>query len=51
MLVPAETVVLCAGQVEMRELAADYVIGGAREARELDAERAMREGVEPGARL
>ena len=51
MLVPAETVVLCAGQVEMRELAADYVIGGAREARELDAERAIRDGVELGARL
>ena len=51
MLVPAETVVLCAGQVEKRELAAHHVIGGAREARELDAERAMREGVELGARL
>ena len=50
-LVPADTVVVCAGQVEKRALPAHHVIGGAREARELDAERAMREGVELGARL
>jgi hypothetical protein len=32
-------------------LPARHLIGGAREAGELDAERAMREGVELGARL
>ena len=49
--VPADTVIVCAGQVERRELAAPHVIGGARKAGELDAERAMREGVELAARL
>ncbi|HEY5897220.1 MAG TPA: NADPH-dependent 2,4-dienoyl-CoA reductase [Burkholderiales bacterium] len=50
-LVPADTIVLCAGQVSRRALSGKHVIGGAREAGELDAERAMREGVELGARL
>lgn len=50
-VVAADTVVLCAGQVARRELPAQHLIGGAREAGELDAERAMREGVELGARL
>ena len=50
-VVVADTVVLCAGQVAKRELPAHHVIGGAREAGELDAERAMLEGVALGARL
>jgi 2,4-dienoyl-CoA reductase (NADPH2) len=49
-VVAADTVVVCAGQVATRELPG-HPIGGAREAGELDAERAMREGVELGARL
>ncbi len=50
-VVAADTIVICAGQLARRELPARHVIGGAREAGELDAERAMREGVELGARL
>jgi 2,4-dienoyl-CoA reductase (NADPH2) len=50
-IVEADTVVVCAGQVSRRELAGHHVIGGAREAGELDAKRAMREGAELGARL
>jgi 2,4-dienoyl-CoA reductase (NADPH2) len=50
-VIAADTVVVCTGQVAKRELPAQHVIGGAREAGELDAERAMREGVELGARL
>ena len=50
-LVPADTVILCAGQVSRRPLAASHVIGGAREAGELDAKRAMLEGAELAARL
>ncbi len=50
-LVPADTVILCAGQVSRRPLAARHVIGGAREAGELDAKRAMLEGAELAARL
>jgi 2,4-dienoyl-CoA reductase (NADPH2) len=50
-LVPADTVILCAGQVSRRPLAARHVVGGAREAGELDAKRAMLEGAELAARL
>ncbi|HEX5476647.1 MAG TPA: FAD-dependent oxidoreductase, partial [Burkholderiales bacterium] len=50
-LVPADTVVLCAGQEPRRELSGVHLIGGAREAGELDAKRAMLEGAELGARL
>jgi 2,4-dienoyl-CoA reductase (NADPH2) len=50
-LVPADTVILCAGQVSRRPLAARHVIGGAREAGELDAKRAMLEGAELAAQL
>ena len=50
-IVPADTVVICAGQLSRREVHGDHVIGGAREAGELDAKRAMREGAELGARL
>jgi 2,4-dienoyl-CoA reductase (NADPH2) len=53
-LVPADTIVVCAGQVS-RRLIGDgphfHLIGGARQAGELDAERAMREGVELAAAL
>jgi 2,4-dienoyl-CoA reductase (NADPH2) len=50
-VVPADTVIICAGQVPRREVRGTHVIGGAREAGELDAKRAMREGAELGARL
>jgi 2,4-dienoyl-CoA reductase (NADPH2) len=50
-LVPANTIILCAGQEPRRELAGNHVIGGAREAGELDAKRAMLEGAELAARL
>jgi 2,4-dienoyl-CoA reductase (NADPH2) len=50
-IVPADTVILCAGQVPRRGIAAAHVIGGAREAGELDAKRAMLEGAELAARL
>jgi len=55
--IAADTIVLCAGQVERIELAAAlraigvpvHVIGGAKRARELDAQRAIDEGVRLGA--
>ncbi len=50
-VLPADTVVLCAGQEPKRELAASHLIGGARQAGELDAKRAMLEGAELAARL
>jgi 2,4-dienoyl-CoA reductase (NADPH2) len=50
-LIAADSIVICAGQLPRRELDASHVIGGARAASELDAERAIREGVELGARL
>src|SRR5688500_5762071 len=51
MLVAADTVIVCAGQDPRRELHGNHVIGGAKEATELDAKRAMREGAELAARL
>ncbi|MBI3373549.1 MAG: NADPH-dependent 2,4-dienoyl-CoA reductase [Betaproteobacteria bacterium] len=53
-VIPADTVVLCTGQDPLRTLASHleahgkkpHLIGGAREAGELDAMRAMREGAE-----
>ncbi len=51
LVLPADTVVLCAGQMPHRPFAAQHVIGGAREAGELDAKRAMLEGAELGARI
>jgi 2,4-dienoyl-CoA reductase (NADPH2) len=50
-VVPADTVILCAGQVSRREIEAPHAIGGARAAGELDAKRAMLEGAELAARL
>ncbi|MDP2618968.1 MAG: FAD-dependent oxidoreductase [Hyphomicrobiales bacterium] len=57
--IAADTIVLCAGQVERNALAAAvkpagvpvHVIGGAKRAVELDAQRAIDEGVRLGARL
>ena len=56
---PADTVVLCTGQDPLRTLVAQleargkkaHLIGGAREAGELDAKRAMREGAELAAAI
>ena len=50
-VIPADTVVLCAGQDSKRELKATHLIGGAKEAGELDAKRAMLEGAELAASL
>ncbi|MDA1117076.1 MAG: NADPH-dependent 2,4-dienoyl-CoA reductase [Proteobacteria bacterium] len=50
-VIPADTVVICAGQEPLRPLAARYMIGGAKEAGELDAKRAMLEGAELAAAL
>ena len=49
--IPADTVVICAGQEPLRPLAAKHLIGGAKEAGELDAKRAMLEGAELAAAL
>ena len=57
--IPAETVILCAGQEPKRDLLAaiagrgrqPHLIGGAKEAGELDAERAMLEGAQLAAAL
>jgi len=57
--VPADTVVICAGQCSQRSLAdglaargiAHVVIGGADDAVELDAERAFRAGLESPGRI
>jgi 2,4-dienoyl-CoA reductase (NADPH2) len=51
LLIPADTVVVCAGQEPRREIAGHHMIGGAKEAGELDAKRAMLEGAQLGARL
>jgi 2,4-dienoyl-CoA reductase (NADPH2) len=51
MLVAADTVIVCAGQDPRREVKGDHVIGGAKEASELDAKRAMLEGAELAAAL
>lgn len=58
-ILPVDTVVICAGQVSNTELAAPlrnaglkvHVIGGAKEAAELDAKRAIKEGAELAASL
>jgi 2,4-dienoyl-CoA reductase (NADPH2) len=51
LLVEADTVVVCAGQLSRNALKGNHVIGGAKEAGELDAKRAMLEGAELAARL
>jgi 2,4-dienoyl-CoA reductase (NADPH2) len=50
-LIPADTVIVCAGQEPRRALAGAHLIGGAKEAGELDAKRAMLEGAELAAAL
>lgn len=58
-VVEVDSVVVCAGQESVRDLVADleargarlHVIGGADVAAELDAKRAIRQGVELAARL
>ena len=51
-VIEADTIIVCAGQVPRRWPHTAYRhIGGAREARELDAERAIREGAELAAAL
>ncbi|WP_146346440.1 NADPH-dependent 2,4-dienoyl-CoA reductase [Falsiphaeobacter marinintestinus] len=58
-VIPADTIVLCAGQVSDRSLAdaladkgiTSHVIGGADVASELDAKRAIRQGTELAAAL
>jgi 2,4-dienoyl-CoA reductase (NADPH2) len=50
MVIPADTVIVCAGQ-EPRRAVQGRLIGGAREAGELDAKRAMLEGAELAAAL
>jgi len=50
LVISADTVILCAGQ-EPRRAVAGRLIGGAREAGELDAKRAMLEGAELAAAL
>jgi 2,4-dienoyl-CoA reductase (NADPH2) len=50
-VVPAGTIVICAGQEPLRPFAAPHVIGGAKLAAELDAKRAMLEGAELAAAL
>ena len=49
--IAADTIILCAGQKPKRELKATHLIGGAKEAGELDAKRAMLEGAELAAKL
>ena len=51
MLVEADTVIVCAGQDPRRPFEGTHVIGGAKEAAELDAKRAMLEGAELAAAL
>ena len=54
-VIPADTVIVCAGQEPLRPPLGNglrpHLIGGAREAGELDAERAMLEGVRLAAAL
>ena len=50
-VLPADSVILCAGQEPKRDLKATHLIGGAKEAGELDAKRAMLEGAELASRL
>jgi 2,4-dienoyl-CoA reductase (NADPH2) len=51
MVIAADTVIVCAGQLPNRTVKGAHAIGGAREAGELDAKRAMLEGAELAARL
>jgi 2,4-dienoyl-CoA reductase (NADPH2) len=50
-VIAADTIIVCAGQEPRRELEGGHFIGGAKEAGELDAKRAMLEGAELADRL
>jgi 2,4-dienoyl-CoA reductase (NADPH2) len=50
-VIPADTVVICAGQEPLRPVPAMHLIGGAKQAGQLDAKRAMLEGAELAAAL
>jgi 2,4-dienoyl-CoA reductase (NADPH2) len=50
-VLPADTVILCTGQDPLRPFDLGHRIGGAREAGELDAKRAMLEGAQLAASL
>jgi len=50
-VIAADTVIVCAGQEPKRDLQAKHLIGGAKQASELDAKRAMLEGAELAAKL
>jgi 2,4-dienoyl-CoA reductase (NADPH2) len=50
-LIGADTIIVCAGQEPNRAASGRHLIGGAKEAGELDAKRAMLEGAELAARL
>jgi 2,4-dienoyl-CoA reductase (NADPH2) len=51
MVIPADTIIVCAGQTPYRPLPSQHLIGGAKEAGELDAKRAMLEGAELAAAI
>jgi 2,4-dienoyl-CoA reductase (NADPH2) len=51
LVVAADTIIVCAGQEPRRDIAGHHLIGGAKEAGELDAKRAMLEGAQLGAQL
>ncbi|HWA38915.1 MAG TPA: NADPH-dependent 2,4-dienoyl-CoA reductase [Burkholderiales bacterium] len=51
LVLPADTVILCTGQDPLRPFDLGHRIGGAREAGELDAKRAMLEGAQLAAAL
>jgi 2,4-dienoyl-CoA reductase (NADPH2) len=51
LVLPADTVIVCAGQEPRRALEGGHFIGGAKEAGELDAKRAMLEGARLAAAL
>ena len=54
-VIPADTIVVCSGQDSFVPFSSEtqdiHLIGGARQAGELDAKRAMLEGAELAARL
>ncbi len=49
--IPATDLVICAGQESLCDLQGDHVIGGARDARGIDAKRAIEEGTRLGLAL
>jgi 2,4-dienoyl-CoA reductase (NADPH2) len=51
LVIPADTIIICAGQDPKRPVSGQHLIGGAKEAGELDAKRAMLEGAQLAATL